>query len=461
MQIPMAHQARRTLRARFAWRAALTTAVVVAAVRLASIVHWESQVKDAIEDGVSDHLGALEAELDLAALGPSSAPDPVVLPTPERFVQVVTRTGQVVAASSELASLGPVLSPAEVTAAPGDFVAEISDPSDSSAQALVMARTMTIDGEELIGIVGASLEPEAAARATSLWIIGLAVPLLAGLIGWGVWLAVTYAMRPVHELASQADAVAKGKAPWRLEVEPDTVEISSLAVSLDNLLDHLRDAFEGERQFLDDASHELRTPIAVARGELDLLLHEVDGDSAARDAVLSSIEELDRLDRLAADLLTLARARESYPRLRPCDLAAIARRATATIMREPGQRDVKVCVRGSAAAQGDDNALERVFRNAIENAVTHCERRVDVTLAEEDGRAVCTITDDGPGFAEAHIGSSFPRFGHGRGRVGNGSGLGLAIAAAIVTAHDGTIDATNRGARGAQVTVTLPIAQPG
>lgn len=455
----MARRAKRTLRARFAWRAALTTAVVVAAVGIASVLFWESQVKEAIEDGVSDHLRALEAELDLAAVSPTAASDPVVLPTPERFVQVVTPEGRVVAASSELVSFGPVLSAAEVAATQGDYVSEIRDPSDSGAQALVMARTIAVDGEELIGIVGASLEPEAAARATSLWIIGLAVPLLAALIGWGVWLAVTYAMRPVNELATRADAVAKGAAPWRLEVRPDTVELSSLADSLDNLLDHLRETFEGERQFLDDASHELRTPIAVARGELDLLLLEVDGDSAARDAVLSSIEELDRLDRLAADLLTLARAREAHPRIRRCDLAAIARRATATIMREPDQRDVKVCVRGSAFAQGDENALERVFRNTIQNAVSHCERHVDVTLAEENGQAICTITDDGPGFPEALTGSSFPRFSHGRARSSNGSGLGLAIASAIVRAHGGTINADNRGTRGARVTVALPVAQ--
>ena len=123
----MALRARHTLRARFAWRAALATAVVVAAVGIASVLYWEAQVKEAIEAGVSDHLRALEAELDLAAISPYSATEPVVLPTPERFVQVVTPAGRVVAASSELASLGPVLSFAEVATTSNDYVAEIAD----------------------------------------------------------------------------------------------------------------------------------------------------------------------------------------------------------------------------------------------------------------------------------------------------------------------------------------------
>jgi signal transduction histidine kinase len=371
-------------------------------------------------------------------------------------VQVVTPDGRVVAASSELVSVGPLLSTAQVENGTGDFIAEIPDPRGSPDEALVMARTISVDGSELIGIVGTSLEPERAARATTLWILGVTVPALALLIGGGVWTAITFAMRPVNEIAAQADAVAAGAAPWQLAIEPDTVELSSLAQSLDQLLDHLRNTFESERQFLDDASHELRTPIAVARGELDLLRHEAEHNAGAIAAVTSAIEELDRLDRLAADLLTLARARNAHPRLEPCDLAATARRAAATVMREPDQRDVKVSVRGSASAMADANAMQRVFQNAIRNAVSYCDSEVDVVLAMKGGNAEVTIIDDGPGFPEALTGSSFPRFAHGRGRNRNGTGLGLAIASAIVAAHGGTITADNNNDSGARVQVRLP-----
>ncbi len=456
----MARSTQRTLSTRFAWRAAAVTAIVVGVLGLTSVLFWQGQVRKAVEDGVTDHLRALEAELDLAAVNPTGASGPVVLPTPEQFVQVVTPNGQVVATSSELATLGPVLPADDVLAvAPDDYIAEIDDPRSEGETALAMGRLMDVDGVELIGVVGASLEPATDARSTATLVFMLGVPLLALIIGIGVWLAVTYALRPVNELAHRADEVAGGAAPWRLDVAPDTVEMSSLADSLDALLEHLRESFESERRFLDDASHELRTPIAVARGELDLLRPQVADQPDLVTAVESSIEELDRLDRLAADLLLLARARSGGSALSHCDLGALARRATGTVMREPGQRDIHVKVRGSASILGDENALERVFLNTVANAVANCRDDVSIDLSEDGDDAVVVICDDGPGFPEEMTGSSFPRFATGRGRRSGGTGLGLAIAAAIVEAHGGRLLAENQAGGGARVIARLPAAK--
>jgi signal transduction histidine kinase len=309
----------------------------------------------------------------------------------------------------------------------------------------------------LIGIVGASLDPASQARSRVLVFLLVGVPLVAILVGWGVWLAVTYALRPVTELAERADEVAQGAAPWRLDVSPDAVELQSLAESLDGLLEHLRAAFESERRFLDDASHELRTPIAVARGELDLLRAQLQADPEMVDAVGSAIEEIDRLDRLAADLLLLARARGTHHHIADCDLAGLARRATGTLMREPGQRDVEVRVRGDARAEGDEHALERVLRNTIANAVSNCNEQVSIDIASTEDGATIVVSDDGTGFPDEMTGSSFPRFATGRGRRSGGTGLGLAIAAAIVEAHNGRLVASNRPEGGAQVTIRIPI----
>lgn len=453
----MFHRAPRTLSMRFAWRAAATTILVVGAVGGASVAFWQGELQDAVEDGVADHLRALQVELDLAGIDPVAGAAPVVLPSPERFVQVVTPAGNVVAASSELASFGSLLTTADVlAAAPDDYVTEIDDPKGNGHRALVMARRINVDGEDLIGIVGASHESAAAARSTALWILLLGVPVLGLAIGCGVWLAVTYALRPVASLAGRADAVAKGSAPWSLDVEPDTVEMSALAHSLDALLDHLRQSFESERRFLDDASHELRTPIAVARGELDLLRQEVVDTPGASAAVASAIEELDRLDRLAADLLMLARVRGSHVPTARCDLAGILRRATGTVMRESQQRRVNVRVRGTASTVGDENSLERAFRNIMANAVANCHDEVEVSLAEKDGESSITIADDGPGFPAEMTGSSFPRFATSRDRHRGGTGLGLAIASAIFAAHGGDLLAENHAGGGARVTVRLP-----
>lgn len=446
-----------TLSLRFAWRAAGLTVLIAGAVGIASLLFWQGQVESAIEQGVADHLRSLEAELDLAQIDPSDLFTPVVLPTPEQFVQVETLSGRVVATSSELASVGPVLAAADVLAVePNDYVAEIPDPREDGDEALVMARRLRVDDLQLIGVVGASLEPVRRARSNALWVLALGVPLLALLVGYGVWLAVTYALRPVNELARRADEVASGAAPWSLDVEPDTEEMKSLADSLEVLLEHLRESFEGERRFLDDASHELRTPIAVARGELDLLAQEVRANPTMAEAIASSIEELDRLDRLAADLLTLARVRGAHPALARCDLAAVARRATGMVMREPDQRPVEVRVRGEALALGEEISLERVLVNLVSNAVANCESRVDVECRQDGNLAIATVSDDGPGFPGEMTGTSFPRFATGRGRSSDGTGLGLAIAAAIVSGHGGSLTAANEGSGGARVTVRLP-----
>ena len=183
-----------TLSLRFAWRAAGLTVLIAGAVGVASLLFWQGQVESAIEQGVADHLRSLEAELDLAQIDPSDLSTPVVLPTPEQFVQVETLSGRVVATSSELASVGPVLAAADVLAVePNDYVAEIPDPREDGDEALVMARRLRVDDLQLIGVVGASLQPVRRARANALWVLALGVPLLALLVGYGVWLAVTYA----------------------------------------------------------------------------------------------------------------------------------------------------------------------------------------------------------------------------------------------------------------------------
>lgn len=443
---------------RFAWRAATLTVVLVGAVSVASLLFWQDRVRDAVEDGVEAHLKALETELDLAAVDLASTSTPVILPTPEQFVQVITPTGRVVAASSELVTAGPVLLPGDVSSLPEQgLTVQMTDPRDSDQEALIRARSLDVNGTELIGVVGASLRPVTEARGTAIRILVIGVPLLAIVIGYGVWLAVTYAIRPVTSLAREADSLAKGFGPWELSTKPETVELRSLAESLEGLLDHIRAVFEAERRFLDDASHELRTPIAVARGELDLLRSSVSDDLGQTEALSSSIEELDRLDRLAADLLVLARTRGSRPEvMRPADLGGIARRAGAAVMRQPGQRSVDVRIHGDARTVGDEEALARAFLNLVGNAVRHCRTAVDVHLFYEGDKACSLVVDDGPGFPPELIGNSFERFASGRDRRRPGAGLGLAIASAIVKAHGGTLTTSNVIDGGGAVTVRVP-----
>jgi signal transduction histidine kinase len=447
----------RTLRFRFAWRAAVITMLITAAVGAVSTVYLTQQVRGAIHDGVVDHLDTLEVELNLTGLSAEEGSAPLVLPSPERFVQVITPEGRVVAASSELGTRAPLLTRADIDAAArGDVEATISNPG-GEGEAFVMARPVTAGDTEYIGLVGSSLARVDGARRTMLLWMGLAVPLLGLVIWLGVWAAVTFALRPVNALASEADRLASSRGPWQLGVEPDTVELNRLAKSLDALLAQVRQAFERERKFLDDASHELRTPIAVARGELELALGE--GPRAEMEkAVESSIEELDRLDRLASDLLLLGRARSRDRRtFGDIDLGGVTRRAAALVMRHPSAPPVGLSVAGEATTFGDEQAIERAITNVITNAVTWCSSRVEVVLADEADRATIRVRDDGPGFPDELLAGPFGRFNRTEDeRSREGSGLGLAIATEIVTTHQGTIEAANVPEGGAVVTIRLP-----
>lgn len=450
----------RTLRLRSAWRSASLALAFVWLIGLVSLWYWPGQVRNAIRDGVTDHLDALSAEMDLAEF-PIESDTLLVLPAPERFVQVIGPDGQVVAASSELVSHGPLIpvTPGDVSSATAPPMT-IATPGDRHGESFVMTRTIRIGGVDYLGIVGASLDRVTDGRDFVLWAAGLGGPLVALLVGLGVWWSVTFAMRPVQALAEEADRLGQGHGPWQVRVSPETAEMRRLALSFDHLLAQIRATLERERAFLDDASHELRTPIAVARGELDLALGS-DDLATMRRGVESSIEELDRLDRLAADLLLLARARGADPSsFSQVDLGGLARRAVASVIRSTRTSPrPQVTIEGEASTVGDDRALERAVTNIVTNAIGHCDSRVEVVVAQSAGKSQIGVADDGPGFNDDLLGTATHRFTRTRdGR--HGTGLGLAIASDIAEAHGGTLEIRNRAEGGAEVLMRFP-ADPG
>jgi signal transduction histidine kinase len=305
------------------------------------------------------------------------------------------------------------------------------------------------------------LERVQSSRRALLIVVGIGAPLLALLVGAGVFLSVTFALRPVEELSKEADRLAGDRGPWQISVKPDTEELIRLTERFDELLAHIRSAFERERRFLDDASHELRTPIAVARTEIDLALVKADPGSEIAEALRSSIEELDRLDRLAADLLVLARARGTpKSELSSCELAGIARRAVAKVLRGRDPRSVVVAVHGDARVVCDSQAFERVIVNLVSNAIDHAATRVDVEVTSVNGMARMEVFDDGPGFPDDIVDRAIDRFTRHPDRRGRGAGLGLAISAEIVAAHGGELRVFNT-ASGACQSILLRVFSKG
>jgi signal transduction histidine kinase len=235
-------------------------------------------------------------------------------------------------------------------------------------------------------------------------------------------------------------------------------EIGLLARTMNTMLARLETATERERRFVADASHELRSPLAAIRAQLEVDLAHPD-TSDWRHSYDEVLDEIGRMQRLVDDLLVLARA--DHATLRPTrrtvdldDLVLIECRR----VRAHSTVDIDATAVSGGQVEGDAELLARALRNLLDNAVRHARATVHVSLHESAGTVTLEVADDGPGIAADQRASIFERFARGddaRARTDGGTGLGLAITREIVTAHHGRIwiEDANPGAR---FVVTIP-----
>jgi two-component system OmpR family sensor kinase len=278
----------------------------------------------------------------------------------------------------------------------------------------------------------------------------------------GAWFFAGLATRPVAEIAAQAEAIEAGTLSSRITAHAEVAEYRRLVAVLNAMLDRLDRAFQAQRRFVADASHELRSPLTVLKGDIDVALRRERGAEEYRRALESGREEVDRMAALAEHLLTLARADAGLPpdQLRPVDLEAVARRVVERAQGPATRAGLElVFVASPARTRGDPALLERAVGNLVENAVKYSPRgaRVEVRCRRAEGQAIVEVEDSGPGIAAEHVPNLFERFYRGdpaRSR-GSGAGLGLPIARAIAEAHGGRVELV-RTAPGAVFRVTLP-----
>ena len=290
----------------------------------------------------------------------------------------------------------------------------------------------------------------------ALW---LGLPVLVALVGGLAWLFVGQALRPVEAMRSQAESITATTMHRRVPEPGTDDEIGRLARTLNAMLDRLEGSATRQRQFVSDASHELRSPVAAIRTDLEVAQRE--GDDADWPAVAAAVlAEEARLEALLADLLVLAAVDEAAPAGRtPVDLAA-------TVGEEAGRaRRVPVTVRVTggqgAVVAGSSTSLRRVAANLIDNAARHAESAVEVCVSTADGVVRFTVDDDGEGIPAVEHDRVFERFTRlddGRARDQGGAGLGLAVVRSIVSQHGGRvwIEGAPPPLAGARVIVELP-----
>lgn len=444
----------KSLRGRLVALFALGTAAALAVSSIAIYATLNAQIDHAVNTGLDSRADDIAGTLD---------PQQPSIREDEGFAIVLDLSGRVITASTAIAQPDSVLTADEIRQAIAGPVTIDRAVAGLGRHARLLAKPENIGSTGIVIVTGTSLDTEVAARQRLLLSLAIAGPLLVVVLGTGAWLVTGAALRPVRRLSNEADEISRLDIERRLE-EPDTEELAQLARTLNAMLARLAAAFEHERGFVDDASHELRTPIAILRGELELA---VDGDDPAelRRAVNSALEETERLGQLADDLLVLARAGASGLPLRPetVDLNSTAREI-AERLEQADSRDITTSVNGNAVIEADPLRLSQLMTNMVANARRFAEQQVVIDIAELGELARIRVADDGPGFPEDFLPVAFDRFAQAdpaRRRHG-GAGLGLAIVAALADAHDGRAEARNgEPLGGAVVEVTLPKARYG
>ena len=292
---------------------------------------------------------------------------------------------------------------------------------------------------------------------------GTALALLAGIT------IARRAMAPIAELTSTAKEIARTRDPSRSVPEPlADDEVAQLARTLGGMLREL-DAAHSEteatlarqRQFVADASHELRTPLTSVLANLELLVESLQGEEA--EAARSALRSSQRMRRLVADLLLLARNDVGrIVRRQPCDLGQIVVEAAAELGPVSAEHEISLDIH-PAPIEASRDELHRVALNLIENAVRHTPHGTEIRVStgiDSAGSACLTVEDDGPGVPERLSSTLFERFVRGAGDRGGSFGLGLAIVRAVAESHGGTVklEQTHPGAErpGARFVVTLP-----
>jgi two-component system, OmpR family, sensor kinase len=370
----------------------------------------------------------------------------------ESFAQLVGPDGRVVDATPPLGGRS-LIRPRELHAAlrRARFVDVPSVPGLDEP-----ARLLAVPVRGRVLVVGATRENRAEALRnlrTELLIAGPLALLVA--TGLGYLLAGT-GLRAVEAMRRRAAEISADRPGERLPLPGTRDELDRLGATLNEMLARLEAAIERERDFVAEAGHELRTPLALLRAELDFALHHAESEEELRDALREASAETDRLVQLAGDLLLIASADRGKLRLR--EERVFARELLESVdnrfawrAREAG-RPLEIDAPAGLRLTGDRVRLEQALGNLVENALRHGHGAVRLEARAVDGHVELHVRDEGAGLPPELVPRAFQRFSRlDESRVGGGAGLGLAIVDAIAEAHGGSARAD-----GADVWISVP-----
>jgi len=448
-----ARWSRASVRARTTVAAVLVVAVVllVGAVTLVALVR--ESLRDGLETTAEQRVAALVVQIETSGLpddegqsGDGQTDDEDQDEPDELIWQVTDADGTVVRASEPLERPLPT-DDTDETEVPG-----------ADHPYLVVTEDAEASGEEYTVSVAASLEDVEDSTAALVLPLLIGLPLVLLLVGGTTWIVATRALAPVERIRREVEQITGDRLDRRVPEPPSRDEIHRLARTMNQMLRRLQDSRERQQQFVSDASHELRSPLASIRQTAEVTRTHPGAlpEGELADAVL---QESARMQRLVEQLLLLTRADEGAITQTPRDVdlddlaLAVARR-----VHRPGLR-VDTAGIGAGRVRGDQVALTQVVQNLVDNGARHAGAVVALAVQKTEDGVVLVVEDDGPGIPAEHRQRVFDRFvrlDEARARDAGGSGLGLAIVQEIVAAHGGTVDISASDLGGARFVVRLP-----
>ena len=305
----------------------------------------------------------------------------------------------------------------------------------------VVANFPAYERSQITGAVGSA----AAIQLGTLVVAGLLALLLAGRV-----------LRPLRSLAATARTISDTDLSRRIDVVGRD-EASQIAQTFNDMLERLEQTFDQQRRFLEDVGHELRTPLQVISGQVELI--ELDEDPAARAQTVALVmDEVGRMNRMVNDLVLLARAEQpDFVAPEPVDIAALTRdvlRKAAAL----GDRDWRLGASADVLVMADGQRLTQAWMQLAENAARHTPAGALITIGSAADRDTVTlwVEDTGPGVPPDEADLIFERFERGSGQDRRGSGLGLSIVRAIAVAHDGAASVRRGDLSGARFEIAFP-----
>jgi len=417
-------------------------------------------------------LSLAEAEAGMLADGDGNTPvhihespagsAPPSLTRLDRLVQIIDGQGKILARSANLGSENlPVSRHLQAQLNAGETVFETLPDTNEEPLRMVSVPTLAHGHRYAVQVAGSLDDAIHILRSASELFLGMSLALLVA-VGWAGARLSSKLFDAIENIVSQAHRIKDGNLDRRLPHPGDEDEVGHLVDTLNAMLDRIERAFDTQRRFTADASHELRSPLSRLRAEIEITLRRPRASEDYVNTLRSCLEEVERLTTLVEELLMLARIDAGQNRGAP-ELVPLAALAQNTIERL--QRDQEADIRLSSDLQEDvqvDQAvMGLVLRNILDNAVKFSPAggSVAVHLSRGEGGAVVTVSDRGPGIAADELPYLFDRFFRGTGaRAGevDGVGLGLALSQAIMQAHGGKIEVVNQPGGGARFSIHLP-----